>query len=347
MKRDISTYSDEPIFTYTGVSVAPSWHCDANCSHCYIPPKLRLKDNYNCKLIELALDEMPESVRVIGFTGGEPFLHINRLYGLLKRASSAGRACTVITNAVWAKNGTHVKRILARAFTSGLRGLSVSLDDYHRPEAPFADVVRLLRYARDLGMIVGAQGVGVKAREKIDRLKATGVFSGQEDITGLINLENVGSAQSMPHKDLPSREIDTCLGAIAPVVTPDGSFYACCSPRLLKIRNPVLARGVIGRESIAEITYHAYRDYLLAAVIVFGPSGLMRLLGRRIPSGKFTRCELCLGVLEDPKAIRELHGRIADDIELRKEIVGRHMVLERCYFPDMPSVFQGGKVYTI
>lgn len=335
-----SGLAESPIFHFMRITVVPSWHCDADCLHCYLPGDFRKRDNYNPQVMESVLSGMPESIRVVGFTGGEPFLHSNRLFRLLKMVLRTGRVSTVITNALWARDAERAEELLSRAYECGLRGLSVSLDDYHRPAVSVASVNRLLRSARRKGMVVSVQGVGFKARRKMSRIEASGVLSGHDRAIGHVNLENVGTAESISGKDIPSRVNNSCISAMDPVVTPRGVFLACCSPRLLQVKNPILVRGGVDAEPVGVIIDRALRDYLLAAVVVMGPAGLLRLLGRSLPANPVTRCELCLGVLEDPGAVEQLRRRIESDLELRKEIVGRHMVLEKCYLPEVPPELQ-------
>jgi hypothetical protein len=288
------------------------------------------------------LDDLPERVRVIGFTGGEPFLHPGRLCWLLERVSATGRVSTVITNALWSRDWPRARDVLNAAFRLGLRGLFVSLDDYHRPAVPVSVVARLLEHARALGIFVGVQGVGRAASRKIARIKKRGISFARAGSEGLANLERVGEAQALSRADVPVKDKNCCLNAMDPLVTHDGKLYACCSPRVLEIHNPVLFRGVLRQKSIGSMLDLARRDYLLAAVIVLGPAGLATMLGNRPSSGRnVTRCEECLRILEDPKAVATLRHCVADDRELRKEIAGRHLLLEKCYLADMYAQLTG------
>jgi hypothetical protein len=130
--------------------------------------------------------------------------------------------------------------------------------------------------------------------------------------------------------------LSNCMNAMDPLVAPDGAYYSCCSARLFQIKNPILLRGSVKQKSVGEVVDLASRDYLLAAIVVWGPAGLMRLLGNRPVSGS-TRCEECLRILENRDMLRELVRCIEGDRELRKDIVGRHMVLEKCYLRDLYS----------
>jgi len=332
-------YSAEPIFSHQRIAVAPSWHCDARCLHCFLPEDLRDRDGFDPRVVDMFLDGLPEHVRVIGFTGGEPFLHLDRFFRLLEKVSGAGRVSTVITNALWSQDWSRAAGILKKAHALGLRGISISMDEYHRPSLPLPAVVRLLGCARELGLAVGLQGVGKRARQAISRAMQSSDLPKDAGAEGLVNLERVGAGEALKHSDIPSRELDSCMNAMDPLVTPGGKLYSCCSARLFQISNPILLRGSVMQRSAAELLDAASRDYLLAAVVVLGPGGLARLLGIE-PNQGATRCEVCLGLLEDRAVLQELLQRIQGDLNLRKEIVGRHMLLEKCYLSDLYSQLQ-------
>lgn len=326
----------EPIFRNQRIAVAPSWHCDARCLHCFLSDELREKDAFDPRVVDSILEGLPAHIRVIGFTGGEPFLHRSRFFRLLKKVSGTGRVSTVITNALWSQNWSSAEGVLREAHDLGLRGISISMDEYHRPALPLPAVVHLLRFAQELGMVVGLQGVGKRARQAIARAMQHSDMPADSGAEGLVNLERVGAAEVLKRSDIPSKELGSCMNALDPLVTPGGKFYSCCSARLFQISNPILLRGSVRQRPIGELVDTASRDYLLAAIVVLGPAGLARLLGTK-PNEGATRCEVCLGILEDRAALQELLRRVQGDLELRKEIVGRHLVLQKCYLPDLYS----------
>lgn len=333
-------YSPEPIFSHQRIAAAPSWNCDARCLHCFLPDDLREGDSFDPRVFDSVLEGLPAHVRVIGFTGGEPFLHLERFYGLLNKVRATGRVSTVITNALWSQDWGRAAEVLRRAFSLGLRGISISMDEYHRPVLPLPAAVRLLRQASELGMVVGLQGVGTNARETIHRAMRRSKLPAGDDTGGLVNLERVGAAERLKHEDIPSRELGSCMNALDPLVTPGGKVYSCCSARLAQISNPVLLRGTVRQRPLGEMLESASRDYLLAAIVVLGPGGLARLLGMN-PNEGATRCEVCLNILEDRAALADLRRHIHNSLDLRKEIVGRHLVLENCYLPDLYAQLQG------
>lgn len=329
-------YASESIFKNARITIAPSWHCDARCIHCFLPENLRSRDRFQSHVVDAILQGLPPHVRVVSFTGGEPFLHLNRFLRLLRKVSDTGRMSTVITNGLWSLDWKRAKKTLAGAVDLGLRGFSVSLDDYHRPSLPRKKLIRLLRYALSLEMVVGIQGVGGRSRQVIARVMKNGNIRTGDCIEGAVNLERVGVAEALSRSDIPSKALSSCMNAVDPLVTPDGNYYSCCSARLFQIKNPVLHKGSVTQTPVGELMERASRDYLLAAVAVWGPAGLLRLLGKKPRTG-CTRCEECLRILENEDMRRELNRCIGGDRELRKDIIGRHMILEKCYLIDLYS----------
>jgi hypothetical protein len=203
--------------------------------------------------VDTVLQGLPPHIRVVGFTGGEPFLHLDRFFHLLEQVSGTGRVSTVITNALWSQEWASAEKVLAKAADLGLRGFSVSLDDYHRPSIPVRRMIRLLQYARELGMVVGLQGVGRRARKVIARIMKSGNICTADCLEGAVNLERVGVAESLPGSDIPSKVLSNCMNAMDPLVAPDGAYYSCCSARLFQIKNPILLRGSVKQKSVGEV----------------------------------------------------------------------------------------------
>jgi organic radical activating enzyme len=320
--------ADESIFSYAAVGVAASWHCDAKCSHCYIPVGERRRDGFDEKVAEASLRGLPENVQWVVFTGGEPFLHPSRLAGLVRTVAESGRSASVVTNGAWALEWDRAEELLSEARQSGLRGMTVSVDEYHRPAVPLDTIARLLKRAQELGFIVNVAGVGKEGREKIALLEADGLALARPQERNLFDLENVGIASSLETDRVRKLELNGCRAVMEPLISPDGSVFACCSYWLFNVRTPALLRGNVLSRPVGEILKEASSDYLLAAVAAVGPAGLLELLGRSAPRNVVSPCSLCLSLLNDAAVVTELRDRIGSDKELRKELVGWHMIYQ-------------------
>jgi len=342
MNRDI--LSPEPLFRNIVLSVIPSWHCDAHCLHCFIPASKRKRDSRSSShLLSESLSKLPEDIGALAFTGGEPFLHPERLRKLIHLCYKQHRFSTVVTNGLWFRKSRDPRKLLKRLHCDGLRGISISIDAYHRPLLDDEEVIELLRTARSLGMAVNIRGAGSEAKRRGRRIAKANILDGQENTTRFFSLENVGHASRLPtDKKSERRTLNFCMAAMQPLVMPDGRVLACCSAHMFLIKNKVLDLGHLAKEPLEDILNRACRSYLLAALAATGPLGLAGILGRKVVIGDKTRCELCLEILNNPEDVAELERRISDSLKLRKEITGRMMIWEQCYRPDLLPQFQSG-----
>jgi hypothetical protein len=277
-----------------------------------------------------AISSLPSSVKLVAITGGEPFEDPTRLRWLIELISQQGCLATVVTNGHWLVDSENVADDLGALAKNGLHALSLSLDDYHMPVVPMAKMEKLLRMAREFGILVNLRGVGKKSQRKIEELERRGVFEGQESVnnTEIWNLELVGQAADAGSDSIESEDFDSCLAAMGPMLTPDGMLLACCSPRLFDMDNELLRRGLASEQSVGSILDMASRDYLLAALAVMGPRGLANIGSLDLSVNNKSRCQLCMEILNSPARLHHLDKRIQSDRQLRKEIVGRHLVFE-------------------
>ncbi len=336
---DLSPYSDRPLFSYRYFIYSPSWQCKARCRHCFIPADKRRSSRFERRVLERALDTAPKNLKIVGLTGGEPFDHMRRFMAVLRAIKTSGRVATVVTNGLWAREAGDIRGTLKRSLDLGLVGLAVSLDDYHRPRLEVEQIRHVLESAREIGLAVHIKAVGRRSLSLVSKLEATGVMYGQEKPHSSFDLERVGPAEGLK-KDLTSKpELGHCKGAMEPMVTPDGKVLACCSPRLFSFNGPPLVLGNVLKESLDVILQRASRSYLLGAVAALGPGGLVKLLGRKIPRTRDTRCSLCTSILTKPELVEQVRNVIAADRQLRKNIAGRLMVYEELYRPEfLPEI---------
>jgi MoaA/NifB/PqqE/SkfB family radical SAM enzyme len=329
-------YAELPIFTYRELTLSPSHYCESRCRHCFIPPADRQRDDYHGPLIKAALSSLPRSIRTVCITGGEPFDRRDRLFEMIRSINDRNRLATVVTNGAWARDWLAGEKTLEIVKQEGLHGLVVSLDDYHRPALPAESARRLLEKANALGLQIRLRGVGRRARliarEILDDIPP----EGQAPISELVCLDNVGQADALPADRVRDHNLNSCLGILGPHVQPDGRVLACCSTWAFEINNQVLVLGNLKEEGLDKILNRASRDYLLAALLVLGPRGLSQLLKKNTSLGAKIEnsCAVCVALLNDRTSVSRLNELIAADKKLRKEIVGKCMLLEECHLKN-------------
>ncbi len=135
------------------LSFAGTYQCNLACPHCCVP--IEWTDRLDIAVARRFLDDAHRyGIRILGFTGGEPFLYPEFLVALTRRAARLRfRFDKIVTNGVWHTSRRHLRttlRALADAGFSGKLGLSV--DKFHGSHTPqLAEFCRAARavFGRD------------------------------------------------------------------------------------------------------------------------------------------------------------------------------------------------------
>ena len=320
---------DEKLFRISSIAIAPTWRCDAECKHCFIPKSYRRNGPCDNKLIQKAIEELPDEIRTVHFTGGEPFVCKDRLLTLVEKISRSGRQAAVVTNGLWTRNWREAVEVLKRASRVGLKHISVSIDSYHSPVLSVEEVVRFLGKARDYGIDVGLKGTGRKSTFLKRRIKRSGVLDGLIVNTQWESLESAGKAAGLP-KDCRSVRPEgiRCHMISQPIIVPSGDIFACCSARMLEFRNDVLVLGNLKTKSTSRLLECHQKSFIAAGVIAFGPGGMLKALKIERPAVSPTLCSYCVRIMNDKSILKEIRRKMEQDSRVRKEIVGRIMLLE-------------------
>ncbi|MCE9533945.1 MAG: radical SAM protein [Planctomycetes bacterium] len=135
------------------VSFAGTYQCNLSCPHCCVPIEWtnRLDIPTAVRFLE---ESFATGIRVVGFTGGEPFLYPEFIFALTKRAAQLGfRFDKLMTNGVWFTDEAHLQDVLTTLKDCGFTGkIGLSVDKFHGIEtAKLATFCRVTRqvFARD------------------------------------------------------------------------------------------------------------------------------------------------------------------------------------------------------
>src|SRR5262249_45373923 len=94
------------------LSFAGTYQCNLTCTHCCVPIEWpdRLDISVALRFLE---DAHANGIRILGFTGGEPFLYPEFLHALCRRAAARGfQFDKIMTNGVWFSEESHLEAIL-------------------------------------------------------------------------------------------------------------------------------------------------------------------------------------------------------------------------------------------
>jgi len=138
------------------LSFAGTFQCNLSCAHCCVPIEWpdRLDIGTAVRFLE---DAHAQGIRILGFTGGEPFLYPAFLFTLCRRAVQLGfRFDKIMTNGVWHRNRAHLRRMLGKLAGTGFSGkLGLSVDKFHGMEtAKLAEFCRVARQTFDRDSIL-------------------------------------------------------------------------------------------------------------------------------------------------------------------------------------------------
>jgi pyruvate-formate lyase-activating enzyme len=135
------------------VSFAGTYQCNLECPHCCVP--IEWTDRLDIAVATRFLEQAHAfGIRMLGFTGGEPFVYPEFVIALTRRAAKLGfRFDRIVTNGVWHRDLKHLRVTLAELRDAGFTGkLGLSVDKFHGIHtADLADFCRTARkvFGRD------------------------------------------------------------------------------------------------------------------------------------------------------------------------------------------------------
>ncbi len=152
------------------LSFAGTYQCNLTCAHCCVPIEWtdRLDVGAALKFLEGA---HAAGIRTLGLTGGEPFLFPEFIVAIARRAAALGfRFDKVMTNGVWHRDATHLRRTLRDLFESGFTGrLGLSVDKFHA--APTDKLAEFCRVAREVSRRDDALTLAYASRDRHEGLE--------------------------------------------------------------------------------------------------------------------------------------------------------------------------------
>jgi MoaA/NifB/PqqE/SkfB family radical SAM enzyme len=114
------------------LSFAGTYQCNLNCPHCCVP--IEWPDRLDiAAAIAFLEDAYRYGNRILGLTGGEPFIYPEFVMAVCRRASQLGfRFDKIMTNGVWYKDRDHLRHVLQELADTGFTGkLGLSVDKFH------------------------------------------------------------------------------------------------------------------------------------------------------------------------------------------------------------------------
>lgn len=287
--------------------------CPVGCAHCSVnsqPDSPTITDFSRFHEIVEAIAARP-SIRLVGISGGEPFVERRGLTLAVSRLAEAGKALALYTSGVWASAHPPdwVRPLIRRASC-----VFLSTDAFHQDSV---DADRFVRAAQ----LIAAESVWLIVQvlnlpEMVEKARSllTAAFGEQHEAFAELSLVEplpYGRAASIfaPHQSRPGHTFGGCNSLAAPVIRYDGVAVACCNERVIMGAGPDRLRSRCSNkaETLQALARFA-EDPLLNMIGGAGAGALVQhprfaALAER----EFTSiCDLCWAAqaLTDPSADR-------------------------------------------
>ena len=301
---------DEIIFAATSL-------CNLHCPHCFVDRKnCSLKTEDAVSFLKSERESQISSIEKIGFSGGEPFLTMDFLCGVIKYAVGESFLFDrIMTNGDWWKSAGELRTALQKIYDAGYDGkIGLSYDAFHAQSEE-----RIAAFIQTAWEIFGDGSVEIQSvvgggaanlSEKLKSLAAAMNLSYEENISksgrGIAFLsdgehhlgvdmqtESYQSTDSRAFKSKKWFREDFCEGAGQVLfVHPTGDIAPCCG---FANENAELFIGKI-TDSFDSVMENASKNRMIKICYEEGLSRQIKILKKqkKIPAGKTDdSCTFC------------------------------------------------------
>lgn len=290
MVDSVANATSTPTIEPNCLAIHLTYRCPLSCAHCCFSSDGYKLGHQDLAQITRLIDEalLLGTIRFVGFTGGDPFLHQDILHEAIRYASQKGLRTRVVTSAYWATSPEKATRTLASLADAGLKEMTVSYDDAHAEFVKAPNIRHAYHTARKLGVFT-AVTICLEPECKIDRNVVLDIL--REDATDPLPLLQVfesrvtstGRAlegESLNRLNARSNDRDVYRGPCPhvlrqPTVTPTGQIMACCGT--LPFRKG-LCIGDVKTHSINQAINAAYQDDIMRWLAFEGPVEILKYI---------------------------------------------------------------------
>lgn len=307
-----------------------TYTCPLACAHCCFSSSPQNRDRLHIDHIKATIDQIPEGIGLIAFTGGEPFLLGANLADLVQRAAGRGATTRVVTSAYWAKTPKAANRRLQPLAEAGLDELSISWDDFHEEFVDFANIKNAWSSAKSLDIRVGINTVqAATSKWTAERIRTElGLAEDDRSLTGETPLNLTGRAvEQLQDAGLRQhRSVGPCPFVLTgPTLSAKNKLLACCG--VIPETDQLILDEDFRPENLRDAIEKGMRNALLNWIFLRGPYAVMEWIGNRwdvaIPpkSEVGGNCEACARLFTTPgirehvvEAANEMAKSVADEM---------------------------------
>ncbi|WP_405584706.1 radical SAM protein [Streptomyces sp. NBC_01190] len=316
-----------------GLYLALTRRCPLSCAHCSTDSSSTSEQHPETpfrKLVESFDRETRPDLLLM--SGGEALLRAALVADLARTARAVGTRSYVLSGMWFAREDRRLPAPVAAAIRE-VDHFAASLDEFHEREVSRAEVFRAMHQVREIVPDVSFQLTG---RGDDDPYLADLIADVRREFDDQVpilvgTLSAIGRGRDLagltatPTSNVPVAAVDPCDRVTWPLVTYDGTVYACCNQDLVERRQPEhLILGHAARQSWPELRRIFLERELFRALRVLGPS----FVAGRFSEGACDKgmCGNCVSLAGDERAQRGLAEYLRTESGRLLEIAAREVV---------------------
>ncbi|KDM90106.1 radical SAM protein [Photobacterium galatheae] len=273
------------MITANNIAIHLTYTCPLECSHCCFQSGPKVKTRLSEEIILDTVNAIdPEKIKMVAFTGGEPFLLYSTLLKAVEIASKKGVTTRVVTSAYFATSENNARKKLKELKDFGLDEISISWDDYHEEYVDFDVVRNAFLVSKSLG-IRAAINIVQDANSKWDVSRVVLEMNGhctEEDVLCETNLNLTGRAKEKlsERNSRNNRLLGPCPYVLSgPTLNAKGNLLACCG--VIEEQGPlVISNELIPSEIMSDIE-NSYSNLLHKWLYLRGPFALLEEIRKK------------------------------------------------------------------
>lgn len=318
----------------TSLVLSTTYKCPIQCRYCGAECSPKNKERLSRQERLTFIDKVHSfgKLRLVVFTGGEPFLLGKDLLYCVNNCHGLGLSTRIVTNAYWAKSPELADKMIKKYKEAGLSEINLSCDDYHQEFIP----LERIKYANDacikndMPCLIGHKvmkectitleyleeyfGRPLTRYDKNktnppNNLISSGYTVPVADDMHLIEDEAI----LYPENDQQWKE--PCSSILQRVIiTPKKELSICCGMVPRKVQEVFF--GPLDSVSLEEAIVEAHQDLIVNWLALEGPYGLMKFILKKDPSIPFRKqyvniCHLCSEIFtrNDCRSILNKYGQ--------------------------------------
>jgi hypothetical protein len=289
--------------------------CPIECRYCAAECSPRNSHSLSFNDMAATVDSMLGlgRLKVVVFTGGEPFLLRDTLLRMVRYCADRNVKTRVVTNAYWAGSYQKAVKLLKTYADAGLTELNVSADDYHQAFIPITNVRNANNACRDIGLpcllghkvMKGCQMTLERLERALGRrLRRFEFHKENPDNDVVLTGYAVPIAKDMhliPDEEILYPDDEGWKGPCDSVmentvISVFRELSICCGMIPRAVREIVI--GSLAEHTLEELIQRANTDLIVNWLALEGPYGVMKFIVKHKPEVPFrrryvSRCHLC------------------------------------------------------